>query len=633
MSWIQKLYETYERCAASPKFTNGEKPLLPISHVVQQAHVEIVIDDAGNFRRAVAIMKEDTVIAATEKSAGRSSGEAPHPLCEKIHYCAGDYAKYGGQKPSYYAGYIEQLSRWCASGFSHPKAVAVLKYVLKGTIIEDLVRERIVHLDSDGKLLTSWERDSPKPELFRNLTAKKGEYDQGDAVIRWRVEKIGDPLSATWDDRSLQSSWIDYFISQKTYKGLCLVSGKEVILAEQHPSRLRHGADKAKLISSNDTSGFTFRGRFIDSDQACGVGFDVTQKAHKALHWLIGRQAFRNGDQQCIVSWVTTGAKIPDPFANTYELFGIEIAKEEKPVDQVEQGDVGQALGMRLARLIAGYRTELGSTNDVILMGLDSATPGRMAITFYRELAGSEFLERVKAWHENVAWHQHYAKDVRFVGAPSPKDIAEAAYGRRLDDNLRKSVVERLLPCIFDGHTIPRDLVESVVRRTCNRAGLNHWEWEKTLGIACALFRGYFKNRRYQMSLETNRTSRDYLYGRLLAVAEHLEYSALSKDEKNRETSAARLMQRFADQPFSTWRNIEIALTPYRSRLKSRNPGLLLRLDKQLDDIMAVFGSEDFTRNSRLSGEFLLGFHCERKSLWEKNKKPDVSDEIPIGDE
>ena len=31
MSWIQKLYDTYEQCAGAPQF--GTEPLMPISHV------------------------------------------------------------------------------------------------------------------------------------------------------------------------------------------------------------------------------------------------------------------------------------------------------------------------------------------------------------------------------------------------------------------------------------------------------------------------------------------------------------------------------------------------------------------------------------------------------------------------
>ena len=110
---------------------------------------------------------------------------------------------------------------------------------------------------------------------------------------------------------------------------------------------------------------------------------------------------------------------------------------------------------------------------------------------------------------------------------PAPADIAEAAYGTRVDDKLRKATVERLLPCIVDGLPVPVDLVKSTTRRASNRVGLDRWDWERGLGIACALFKGYHTERGYQMALEQDRTSRDYLYGRLLAIAENIEGRAL----------------------------------------------------------------------------------------------------------
>ena len=372
--------------------------------------------------------------------------------------------------------------------------------------------------------------------------------------------------------------WVNFYKSQRNSHGVCLVTGEEGILAEQHPARLRNGADKAKLISSNDKSGFTFRGRFVDARQACSIGFETTQKAHNALRWLIGRQAYRNGNQ-VVVAWAVSGERIPDPFANSYELFGIETeSSQEEPEFQ---GDVGQAFGHRLSKLIAGYQASLGSTDDIVVMGLDSATPGRMAITFYRELTGSELLGRIQAWHENVAWHQNYSKDIRFVGAPAPKEIAQAAFGHRLDDKLQKATVERLLPCIVDGRPIPRDLMESAVRRACNRAGLEHWEWEKGLGIACALLKGHFTERNYHMALEPDRTTRDYLYGRLLAIAEHIEDRALYVAGERRDTSVAKLMQRFADRPCSTWRTIELSLSPYKTRLQAKRPPFLKEMKRK----------------------------------------------------
>lgn len=251
-----------------------------------------------------------------------------------------------------------------------------------------------------------------------------------------------------------------------------------------------------------------------------------------------------------------------------------------------------------------------------MVIGLDSATPGRMAITYYRELTGAEFLDRVIEWHERCVWFQNYSKDKHYVGAPALRDIAEASYGRRLDEKLRKSTVERLLPCIIDARPLPRDIVAACVRRVCNRSGLQRWEWEKCLGIACALVRGSRKEEDYQMALEENRITRDYLFGRLLAIADNIEQRALHVAGEKRDTNAAKLMQRFADHPFSTWRSIEGALTPYKSRLRAKRPAVLLERDKLLDLVIGMFNTEDFVSDSKLSGEYLLGYHCQRAALW-----------------
>lgn len=637
MSWIQKLHETYEQCAGLPQFSSN--PLLPISHTTQQAHIEIVIDGIGNFRRANVVNKEDqtTLVPCTEESGGRA-GSRPknHPLCDKLQYVAGDYRELGGEVTVGFAkgeaephcSYLKDLETWEASPNGHPKIAAILTYVRKKHVVHDLVRERILPLDIKGKLLKKWDGDKKDvPAIFKAIPAGSSPED---AFIRWRVEIANDPEPAIWKDKKIMEAWIRYYASQQTKYGLCMATGTETILAEQHPAKLRNAGDKAKLISSNDTNGYTFRGRFIDADQACGVGFVVTQQAHKALQWLLSferRQAFRNGNQ-VIVAWAVSGKSVPDLFCNSAQMFGLE-SKEEK-VEPAYQGDAGQAFAVRLKRFIAGYRARLGSTDAIVVMALDSATPGRMAITYYRELTGSEFLERIQLWHESCAWHQNFGKDLKFVGVPSPRDIAEAAYGRQVEgksgEKLRKGTVERLLPSIIDGRPIPRDIVESTVRRAANRPGLEKWEWEKNLGIACALFRGHHKQRSYEMALELDRTSRDYLFGRLLAVAERIEDMALYLAKENRGTSAAKLMQRFADHPYSTWRTIELSLTPYKTRLRSRSPGFLAHMEKLVDDIICTFRGQDFMSEARLSGEFLLGYHCQRQALWQKSESTNAEE-------
>ena len=90
MSWMQKLYETYELCADAPQFE--KEALKPVSHTLQQAHIEIVLDQHGNFQRASLLDKVPTVVPATELSALRTgTNPPPHPLCDKVRYCASDY--------------------------------------------------------------------------------------------------------------------------------------------------------------------------------------------------------------------------------------------------------------------------------------------------------------------------------------------------------------------------------------------------------------------------------------------------------------------------------------------------------------------------------------------------------------
>ena len=98
MSWMSTLHQTYDQAIDLTDLAPSAKPI-PISHTVQNAHIVIVVDSDGNYRRArVAEKSMRIVLPATEKSAGRSSGEAPHPLADKLQYIAADYKEFGGKK-------------------------------------------------------------------------------------------------------------------------------------------------------------------------------------------------------------------------------------------------------------------------------------------------------------------------------------------------------------------------------------------------------------------------------------------------------------------------------------------------------------------------------------------------------
>jgi len=632
MNWIQSLYETYENCQNMLGYSpDSSRPLLPICHITTQMHIEVVIDGNGVFRRAQIVDKDDstTIIPATESSAGRAGSKPEgHPLSDKLQYLAGDFVDFGGEVTSGFAKkptepydkFIKSLGDWCNSPYGHPKARAVLAYAQKRTLMQDLANYKILLLDGNGKLLSKEQvkREKNVKDIFSVLNS------QDNAVVRWIVQIPGDTESRAWRDVTLWNSWMNYYLNSKEEKDVCMATGQRQILTNNHPKYIRREGDNAKIISANDTSGFTFRGRFIDDAQACGVGMETSQKAHYALAWLISRQGYQAGDL-AVVAWAVSGAKVPQPTEDTYDSFYKDFDAEKGQLP----ADTAQDVGIRLKKKIAGYRQKIGEREDVVVMAVDTATEStaRLSIVYYHALKSSEFLERIESWHETCTWRHtyRYSKEqqryIPFDGAPAPADIAEAAYGNNrkgkfdLDDKLRKSTIKRLLPCIVDGQPVPRDLVESVVRRASNRVGLEDWQWSKTLTIACALFRKHKEGKeKFEMSLDETRTTRDYLYGRLLAIADDLEELALYKAKEKRATNAARYMQQFSQRPYQTWKQIHEALTPYMMRLGGAH------FYKNLIAQVVNLNPEALEGNKPLSGEYLLGYYCQRQKLIDERK-------------
>ena len=648
MSWMQKLYRTYESILEQG-VTDDAEPLTPVGHTIQNAHIVIVIDGQGNFQTArVMPPKTAILLPATESSENRTSGEAPHPLADKIQYVAKDYANYGGEKKAYFDGYLKQLKAWCESPFTHPKVQAVLNYVAKGRVVADLVESGIFQLDSGNKVLNKWETEGDAPSIFSVLPKTKGEIEFGSALVCWQVEIAGDVHSQTWTDKTIQQSWADYAASEKSEKGFCLVQGKEAVISTMHPAKLRHTGDKAKLISSNDTAGYTFRGRFATAEEAASVSADVSAKAHSALRWLISRQGIRNGDQ-VTVAWAISGKPVPSPMKDisteldwadmeNWDISAVEnpdeIAKQTSPESSKPSPDwsvnIGRAAAQIIKKKLHGYQAELKDHEQISLIMLDSATPGRMALTYYQEFLPADYFANLDAWIDDFSWYQRYSIEVsngkktdkrtqwRFV-PPSPYSIAEAVYGKSLSDTLKKQLYARLLPVIAGGTSvpIPEDLVRQSFQAACNPNGCENWEWQRNIGVACALYKGwrarkYPSQRRYSMSLDTENRSRDYLYGRLLAVAENTESYALYLAGEKRATTAERYMQRFAEHPFATWRNIELALKPYQERLRNNGKDTGAQA---ISEIMELFAIDDFTCDDKLSGEFLLGYHCQKMEI------------------
>lgn len=627
MSWMQKLYEAYEAAAAAElvgKETEGQPMLLPMFHSTQLAQIEMVIDGEGNFLRADVIedkQSQRTVIPCTERSAARANGVIPMPLFDKLLYIAGDYAQYcpptdkEKKYDSYFDAYLEGLRAWLPT--APPEVRAWHAYVEKRHVVGDLVACGVLCTDTDGKVPAKWSGDGEKPAIYRVVVGTPL-----DAFVRFRVHQPEGGEDRVWMLPGVRQSFIDFQNGLEGKSDICYVLGRRMPVSVSSPKFIRYPGDGAKLISSNDTAGFTYRGRFQDAAEALAIGQETTGKAHAALKWLIQRQGYHNGEQ-VILTFATGGKPMPSLGADTVGIDGWEELDAAH-----EEFSTNEAMARRINQALAGYRCKLTPTDEAVVMGLDSATPGRLSIFYYREMRAEDLFGRICRWHSSCAWRHTYRsvpdgtddngklkyRRVTFTGAPAPVDIVKAAFGDGASDKLLKSGVERLLPCIADGAPLPIDIMKAAARRAAQRVSMTRYEQDKALTIACSLIRKFNNDRNQKeewgMALQPEVNDRSYLFGRALAYAENIENYALQLSGEDRTTNAERLMVAFAKHPAKTWKLMMERLQPYQQKLGNR----VNRLTEEMEGVISCLEDSGYT-NEPLNERYLLGYACQKQEF------------------
>lgn len=606
MSWMSMLYKTYESNVAMAGKTDERVPLSLVAHMLATAQIEITIDEEGKFVRAVAIDKADgrTIIPVTEKSASRSSGIAPHALCEMLPYIAGDFYQFLSEDTEKkkakekFSAYIANLATWTGSTITHPKANAVYSYVSKCTMASDLIASGILECDDEGR--------------FAGRKLSGATYDK--AIVRFRVQ--GTAPDAVWQDKSLFDQYIKHFSStQEGGRDICYLSGEADTYSTNHPKGIVSSNYGAKLISANDSSNFVFRGRFLTAEQACTIGYEATQKAHSALTWLAARQGVAIGskEKRTYICWNPNGKDVID-LANP---FGLEDDTPVHPLTEVEYK-------RKLIETLNGHRNKLSDADNIVIIGLDAATTGRLSVTYYNELASSDFYDRLQSWGETCCWYftrfSQESKPYWEVLTPLTKGIVANAYGTErgnyieTDDKVMKEQSQRIFHCILDNAPVPWDIVHSLVNQASNPQAYSRRNHDKILSTACAMIRKYHINKggTIEMTLNLENKDRSYLFGRLLAVLEKAERSTFSRDE-DREPNAIRLQSAYVNHPLSTWQILESQLNPYFQRMRAGSRTFYKNIISEITEKLAEEDQEQLNRS--LSEMYLIGYYLQRAYL------------------
>ena len=203
----------------------------------------------------------------------------------------------------------------------------------------------------------------------------------------------------------VRESWTRYFFSLSTDdSGLCYASGQRLPILQNHPKL----SGNAKLISAKDAGfPFQYKGRFTEDRSAAAVSHLASIKAHNALLWLLKHQGFQRFGMN-LVAWHTYR-----PVLSLDTLFDDEVQETPSTPDTFES----YALALRNAAF--SCMKELGKfsekddkltvetrqrMNEIVIIGLQAATDGRMSISYYQEMPGNLYVDNLNRWAEQCQW-------------------------------------------------------------------------------------------------------------------------------------------------------------------------------------------------------------------------------------
>ena len=609
MSFMKKLCDVYDAVIGT------DDALLPVGFIQKKIRYNIILSPSGEFVTAQIIPDKEQVCAVPDTPLARTGRTpAPFPLAGALKYLIAD----GNNK--LFSGYVAQLEAWCAAPHAPDCLRVLLDYLKRKTLYADLVAVPGLEL-----------------KYYKDETDTVGKGDDAQSFACFSIEypdSYPDSENRLWMRKDVRESWAQQFTAMFGERiELCYVTGLQLPAMKNHP--MIQGT--ARLISAKDDKfPLQFKGRFVAERSAATVSGLASSKAHSALRWLLNHQGFQKYGMN-FVGWYTGEPAL--------DLGDDEDGEKSAP-------DTFESYINALFRAVQGYEKDWkiqsnlddltdearAAMDEVVILGLQAATKGRMSVNYEQEIPGNVFIDHVDRWRAACRWQMPHQEGLADDRPPTWREICEAVMGvkavktawndseaEKAETKLMRDLQLRLLHCVVEAQALPRNMVEAAFHRavqpltfTDSKGRWKEWDWRKCIAVACAMIRAYEIEKPVlpQSALDTSCTERDYLYGRLLAVAHKLEQDA-SGDGK---TNAVRMMARFVQRPDIVWPQLYMKLIPYLHTLGSRAGEGRTRsahgYQYLLGQIEGLFRIEDIGAAGALSYGFLLGFSAQTRELW-----------------
>lgn len=575
---LQALHGYYERMSADP-----DSGMPPYGTSMENISFALVLDGDGNLRDIEDLREQDgkklrprkMLVPIAEKKA---NGIKPNFLWDTTNYVLGKDDKGKQDRTDQcHAAFIEHMKAYCdPSDFG---LAAVLKFLKHGD-------KDISHFSNYGEVLGA-------NVVFRVEGQRGFVHNRPAAHKAW----------ASCLNRREQS-----------LLGQCLISGEySKPIARLHPSikGVRGAQPAGASIVSFNLSAFESYGK------TQSINAPVSQEAAfcyvTALNYLLNpsnRQKITIGDAT-MVFWAERASPAEDFLADLFDP-PVEKSSPEIVADHQTTAELHDLLqAIRSGRRAVDIVADLDESVRFYLLAL-APNASRLSIRFWAVNTVGDLLRQIGRHFKDLEIIRQFDSEPEFP-ALWRLLCQTAALGK--SENISPVLAGGMAQAMLTGARYPQSLLPAVLGRIRAEHAVTYFR--------AALIKAFLtrnKQMEVPVSLDPTRTDRSYLLGRLFAVLERAQETAIPGANA---TIKDRYLASASATPGQVFHMLLKNAANHLAKLRkdSEKKGIAFHYEAMIEDIVSAFTDFPLTMSAEEQGLFMIGYYHQRKDFFTKKNK------------